>query len=89
MGPRKKLIVRLDLQQMRNVLTLVFQLNATFLTCIFIKNENIIYYQCINNSQKKTKTVLERKIAPINEKIIKSNQEKYGLRGGELRNMVP
>ena len=87
MGPRKKLIVRLDLQQMRNVLTLVFQLNATFLTCIFIKNENIIYYQCINNSQKKT--VLERKIAPINEKIIKSNQEKYGLKGGELRNMVP
>ena len=87
MGPRKKLIVRLDLQQMRDVLILVFQLNATFLTCIFIKNENIIYYQCINNSQKKT--VLERKIAPINEKIIKSNQEKYGLKGGGLRNMVP
>ena len=40
-------------------------------------------------SKKKKKTVLERKIAPINEKIIKSNQEKYGLRGGELRNMVP
>lgn len=51
-----------------------------------IKNENVKYYQCINDSQ--TKTGLERKEVLINEKITKANKEKDCLKEAELRNGV-
>lgn len=51
-----------------------------------IKNENVKYYQCINDGQ--TKTGLERKEVLINETITKANKGKDCLKEAELSNRV-